>query len=333
MILITGGAGYIGSHAAKQLASQGYSPLVFDSLEHGHRESGRWGKLIEGDLADTVLLRKTFKTYPISAVMHFAGYAYVGESVLNPAKYYQNNVCNTLKLLQTMREASVNKIIFSSSCATYGIPSSLPITEEHQQKPVNPYGNSKLVVETMLCDFAKAYDLNYVILRYFNAAGADPECEIGEWHEPETHLIPLVLDAAFGKREFVRVFGTDYDTPDGTCIRDYIHVSDLADAHILALKYLMADKPSIALNLSNGLGFSVRQVIATVEQITGKKVPFVEEARRDGDPPILVGSSEKAQNILGWRPHITSLPEIVATASKWFARMEISPSSTNSALK
>jgi len=247
MILVTGAAGYIGAHAAKELASKGYHPVLLDNLVHGHREFVRWGAFVEGDLADTTLLHNIFKTYPIRAVMHFAGFAYVGESVTDPAKYYRNNVMNTLNLLEAMREAGVNKIIFSSTCATYGIPGEIPISEVHPQVPINPYGRGKLMVETVLRDFYAAYGMRHVVLRYFNAAGADPGGDLGEWHDPETHLIPLALDASMGRRPCLRIFGTDYRTPDGTCIRDYIHVSDLATAHVYALEYLISRRTMFGL--------------------------------------------------------------------------------------
>jgi len=319
-ILITGGAGYIGSHVSKTLACHGYHPVIVDNLVHGHKEFTKWGTFIEGDLANGNLLRTIFASYPICAVMHFAGFAYVGESVVNPAKYYVNNVSNTLSLLEAMREAHVGKIIFSSSCATYGLPSVLPIPEEHVQLPINPYGRSKLMAEHILQDFCAAYKLRHVILRYFNAAGADPAGEIGELHEPETHLIPLALAAAAGKGAALKVFGTDYDTSDGTCIRDYIHVSDLASAHHLALDYLLSDGASCALNLGNGVGFSVREIVNAIEQVTGSAVPTVEEPRRQGDPPMLVGSAEKARQMLGWQPRHTDLEVIIETAWKWTQR-------------
>lgn len=321
MILITGGAGYIGSHAAKAASLQGHDVLVLDNLSYGHREFAKWGSFEEADLADLPRLHQIFAQYPIKAVMHFAGFAYVGESVTNPAKYYANNVTNTLNLLEAMRKACVNKFIFSSTCATYGIPDQIPITEDHPQHPINPYGKSKLMVEQVLQDYSSAYNLRYVALRYFNAAGADPDGDMGEWHNPETHLIPLVLDAASGKRPNIEIYGTDYPTPDGTCIRDYIHVTDLADAHLNALDYLLKGGNSVALNLGNGCGFSVKEVIATIEKITGRNVPFKAAARRAGDPPILIGSGAKAKAVLGWSPQYGSLDEIIATAWKWHSRL------------
>lgn len=314
MILITGGAGYIGAHVAKTVARHGYAPLVLDSLENGHREFVKWGPLIVGNLDDPVLLGKIFQEYPIKAVMHFAGYAYVGESVTDPSKYYRNNVVNTLNLLEGMHEAGINRFIFSSSCASYGIPHNIPITEDDPQHPINPYGYSKLVVEQMLQHFEAAYGLKYVSLRYFNAAGADSDGEIGELHDPETHLIPLALETAMGKRAALKIFGTDYKTPDGTCIRDYVHVSDLAEAHLLALKYLETGGVSNAFNLGNGVGFSVREVVSAVERVTGSVVRVEEEQQRAGDPPMLVGSAEKARTVLRWQPHHQRLDDIVAAA-------------------
>jgi len=320
MILIIGGAGYIGAHATKIVAGKGYRSIVLDNLSYGHREFAKWGTFVEGSLADVNLLRKLFKEYPIKAVMHFAGFAYVGESVIDPAKYYRNNVANTLNLLEAMREAGVDKIIFSSTCATYGIPQLIPITEEHPQLPINPYGRSKHMVEQMLKDFCFAYGMRYVALRYFNAAGADPDGEIGEWHEPETHLIPLAFDAVCGHAT-LQIFGTDYRTPDGTCIRDYIHVTDLASAHLLALEYLNSGGESTALNLGNGHGFSVREVLTAVEQVTGRTVAVEEAPRRPGDPPVLVGSAEKAWQLLKWQPKYASLEDIVTTAWRWYTIM------------
>lgn len=317
MILVTGGAGYIGSHAAKAASLQGHDVLVLDNLSYGHREFAKWGSFEEADLADLPRLHQIFAQYPIKAVMHFAGFAYVGESVTKPAKYYANNLANTLNLLEAMRKAYVDKFIFSSTCATYGIPDQTPITEDHPQRPINPYGKSKLMVEQILQDYSSAYNLRYVALRYFNAAGADPDGELGEWHNPETHLIPLALDAAVGKGEPLSIFGTDYPTDDGTCIRDYIHVTDLADAHLKALDYLCSQGSSLALNLGNGHGFSVKQVVETVEQITGKKVPVKLAGRRAGDPPILIGSAEKAKSVLGWLPQHSGLNEIITTAWQW----------------
>jgi len=316
-ILITGGAGYVGSHTVKELLKLGYSTVVLDNLIHGHRELVQGGELVEGDLQDSALLQDIFSRHSIEAVIHFAAFAYVGESVTDPGKYYRNNVCGTLNLVEAMLKAGVSQMIFSSTCATYGHPQEIPITEKHLQNPINPYGNSKLMVEQILRDFGNSHGLRSVIFRYFNAAGADPETQIGEWHDPETHLIPLVLDVAAEKKEAVQIFGTDYDTFDGTCVRDYIHVTDLANAHILGLKHLETEQDSEIFNLGNGQGYSVRQVIECAEKITGKKIEAQRAPRRSGDPAVLVGSSEKAQKILGWKTRFPRLEDIIGTAWKW----------------
>ena len=317
MILICGGAGYIGSHANKLLAARGYETVVFDNLIYGHREAVKWGTFIKGDLKNPEEIDAVFENYPIDAVMHFAAYAYVGESVAEPEKYYINNVANTLNLLHAMRDHGCSKIIFSSTCATYGEPGKVPITEDMPQEPVNPYGASKFMVERILKDYAKAYDLKYIALRYFNAAGADPEGEIGESHDPETHLIPLVLDAASGKRPDIKVFGTDYPTRDGSCIRDYIHVTDLASAHLLALEYLDNGGDSGCFNLGNEQGTSVLEVIEAVRKVTGRDFKVTRADRRPGDPATLVGSSEKAKQVLGWKPEYGDIETIVEHAWKW----------------
>ncbi|QHN08187.1 UDP-glucose 4-epimerase GalE [Methanothermobacter sp. THM-2] len=316
MILIVGGAGYIGSHVNKFLSESGYETLILDNLTKGHREHVKWGELIEGDLGDRRLLNRILTEYDVEAVMHFAAFTDVGESVQKPGDYYRNNVVNTMNLLDSMLENGVGRFVFSSTCAVYGNPSEIPITEEHSLNPISPYGRSKLMVEEILRDYSDAYDLSYVSLRYFNAAGADPEVEIGELHEPETHLIPIVLDAAMGLRDSVRIFGTDYPTPDGTCIRDYIHVMDLADAHWRALEYLEGERSGV-FNLGNGNGFSVMEVIETCREVTGASIRVVEDQRRPGDPPELVGSSERAREILGWSPVFTELEEIIKTAWNW----------------
>jgi UDP-glucose 4-epimerase len=321
MILIVGGAGYIGSHVNKLLHENGEKTLVLDNLSYGHEEFVKWGEFAKGDLSDIGLLTNIFEKYNIDAVMHFAAFTYVGESVEDPQKYYVNNLKNTLNLLSVMKNFKVNKFIFSSTCAVYGEPQKLPLTEDHPLNPMNPYGNSKLMVEKILEDYSKAYDLNYVSLRYFNAAGADPEAEIGEWHNPETHLIPLILDAASGKRESVNIFGTNYPTPDGTCIRDYIHVLDLAQAHYKALKYLNNENESQVFNLGNGNGFSVKEVIKTCQSVTGKEIKVIEDEPRPGDPPILVGSSMKARKILGWNPQWTDIKDIISTSWNWHQKL------------
>lgn len=319
-ILIVGGAGYIGSHVNKLLSSLGYKTIVFDNLSCGHKEFVKWGEFILGDLSDKEQLKLCFRKYSILAIMHFSASAYVEESVRNPAKYYINNVSNTLNLLETMREFGVKYFVFSSTCATYGIPMEIPITEEHPQNPINPYGRSKLMIEQILKDYEHAYGIKHINLRYFNAAGADPDLEIGEWHEPETHLIPIVLEVAFGKREYVSIYGTDYDTPDGTCIRDYIHVCDLASAHILALEFLMRENKSESFNLGTGSGFSVREVIEVARRVTKREIRVVEADRRPGDPPVLIASSQKAIDILKWRPKFSELEFIIETAWKWYLK-------------
>lgn len=318
-ILVTGGAGYIGSHAVFALQQKNYEVIILDNLVNGHRYVTEilGAKLIVGDISDRSLLERIFAEYEIAAVMHFAAYAYVGESVSNPAKYYRNNVAGTLVLLEAMLSAGVKKLVFSSTCATYGIPNRVPIMETDSQTPINPYGASKLVVERMLQDFDAAYGLKSVILRYFNAAGAEPSGLLGEDHEPEPHLIPLVLYTALGLRESISIFGTDYDTPDGTCVRDYIHVVDLIQAHLLGLDYLLSDRESNIFNLGNGDGFSVRQVIEVARQVTGKNIAAIECPRRAGDPAILIGSGAKATKILGWQPEYSNLEQIIAHAWQW----------------
>jgi len=316
MILIVGGAGYIGSHVNKFLSSRGYETVVLDNLSRGHREFVKWGRLVEGDLGDRSLLDRVFREYDIDAVMHFAAFTDVGESVRDPGAYYRNNVMNTMNLLDSMMENGVSGFVFSSTCAVYGNPIEIPITEEHPLNPISPYGRSKLMVEEILRDYHEAYGLNYVSLRYFNAAGADPEGDVGELHDPETHLIPLVLDAAMGRRESVKIFGTDYPTPDGTCIRDYIHVMDLADAHCRALEYLEREEKGV-FNLGNGRGFSVREVIEACQKVTGEEIKVVEDDRRPGDPPELIGSSVKAGKVLGWKPEFRKLERIIETAWAW----------------
>jgi len=316
-ILVTGGAGYIGSHTAKALAQAGYEPVVFDNLSEGHRWAVKWGPLVEGDLSDGALLRHVVATYGIKAVIHFAAHAYVAESMHRPREYFRNNVTNTLGLLDALVEAGVCRIVFSSSCATYGIPRSVPITESHSQIPISPYGESKRAVERFLYWYGQAYGADWMALRYFNAAGADPDGEIGEDHHPETHLIPTAIQAALGERPVVEIYGTEYPTPDGTAIRDYVHVTDLANAHVLALQYLLGGGESAALNLGTGEGKSVREVIAAVERVTGQRVPVREAARRSGDPRVLVADPAKAGRVLSWSPQYSSLETIVETASRW----------------
>ncbi|MTJ10632.1 UDP-glucose 4-epimerase GalE [Anabaena sp. UHCC 0204] len=319
-ILVTGGAGYIGSHTVLALKQAGYEVVILDNLVYGHRdlvEQVLQVELIEGDTSDRTLLDHLFQTRNFAAVMHFSAYAYVGESVTDPAKYYRNNVLGTLTLLESMLAASIKNFVFSSTCATYGVPNFIPITEDHPQNPINPYGATKLMVERILTDFDVAYNFKSVRFRYFNAAGANPEGLLGEDHHPETHLIPLVLQTALGKRESISIFGTDYPTPDGTCIRDYIHVNDLADAHILGLEYLLNGGNSEVFNLGNGNGFSVREVIAAAEDITKMVIPVKECDRRPGDPPALIGTSEKARKILNWQPQYPDIKDIVSHAWQW----------------
>ncbi|CAK8717157.1 UDP-glucose 4-epimerase [Candidatus Electrothrix aarhusensis] len=321
-ILVTGGAGYIGSHTCKLLAQRGYLPITYDNLVYGHTWAVQWGPFIQGDIRDTEALAKVFTEYQPEAVIHFAAFAYVGESVEHPEKYYQNNVTGTLALLEVMRRFGCDQFIFSSTCATYGNPQALSLTEEHPQQPINPYGRSKLMIEQILADYSTAYDLSSIALRYFNAAGADMDGDIGEDHDPETHLIPLTILAALGKRSAIEVYGTDYDTPDGTAIRDYIHVADLADAHVRALELLQKEKKSRAFNLGTGIGTSVQSIIQTVEELSGRKVPVTYGPRRPGDPPALVASAEKAAEFLGWRPRHSDIETIIRSALAWHAAQE-----------
>jgi UDP-glucose-4-epimerase GalE len=316
-ILVVGGAGYIGSYMCKYLSKNGYHPVILDNLIYGHREAVKWGSFFKGSMDDSALLDQIFSEHQIAAVMHFAAFCYVGESVLQPARYYRNNVANTLNLLEFMNKRGVRSFIFSSSSATYGEPVEIPITENHTQNPINPYGRSKLMVEQIMEDFSHAYKSECVSLRYFNAAGADPDGELGEDHNPETHLIPLVLKTAIGKREMINIFGDDYPTKDGTCIRDYIHIDDLAQAHLLALKRLLSGLPGGCFNLGNGSGHSVMQLIETARKVTGKTIPSKVVDRRPGDPAVLIGSSEKAIKTLGWHPRFPELETIIETAWKW----------------
>ncbi|MGB3300856.1 MAG: UDP-glucose 4-epimerase GalE [Phormidesmis sp.] len=319
-ILVTGGAGYIGAHAVLALELAGYQTVILDNLEYGHQalvERHLKAKLIIGDTTDRPLLDELFSTYNIAAVMHFAAYIAVGESVSEPAKYYRNNVYGTLNLLEAMTAANVKRLVFSSTCAIYGPPKTVPIPEDHPQNPISPYATSKLMVEKMLLDFQAAYGLQSVCFRYFNAAGADPQGRLGEDHSPETHLIPLVLFAALGKRESISIFGTDYDTRDGTCIRDYIHVCDLAAAHVKGVEYLLAGGETSFFNLGNGSGFTVKEVIEVARRVTGEEIRVVECDRRPGDPPSLVGTSDRAQKILNWTPQYPDLENIITHAWQW----------------
>jgi UDP-glucose 4-epimerase len=319
-ILVAGGAGYIGSHVCKMLHKKGFDVVVYDNLSHGYRAFARWGDFVQGDIGDSTHLDFVFKNYPIDVVMHFCAFIEVAESVAEPEKYYKNNVQNTITLLEAMRKHTINKFIFSSTAAVYGMPEQMPIREEDHKSPINPYGRSKLMVEEILEDYAAAYDFKSIRFRYFNAAGADLEREIGEAHVPETHLIPLILDAAAGKRDCIKIFGTDYETKDGTCVRDYIHVNDLADAHIRGVQYLLDGGETNYFNLGSGSGFTVREMIETARTVTNRNVTAVETERRAGDPPSLIASSDKAQRILHWKLSC-SLEDIVRTAWSWHQHM------------
>jgi UDP-glucose 4-epimerase len=315
-ILVTGGAGYIGSHTVKLLLARGHDVWIYDSLVFGHGAAVPAERLIVADLADSAALDHAFVAHRIEAVVHFAAFAFVGESVTHPAKYWQNNLVNTVSLIDHCRRHGVSRFVFSSTCATYGIPEQVPITEETPQRPINPYGQTKLAVERALADFAAAYGLGYAALRYFNAAGAAPDGSIGEDHHPETHLIPLVLQVALGQRPHIELFGSDYPTPDGTCIRDYIHVDDLGDAHLRALERIESGK-GLCLNLGTGRGHSNREVIQAAERVTGNKIPVKEGPRRAGDPPQLVAAADKARDVLGWKPRYPDLEMIIETAWNW----------------
>ncbi|OGP55699.1 MAG: UDP-glucose 4-epimerase GalE [Deltaproteobacteria bacterium RBG_13_52_11] len=316
-VLVTGGAGYIGSHVVKELRRQGYQPLVYDNLSAGHRWAIREDELIEGDLGNKRHVEEILRKEKPLAVIHCAGSIVVSESVERPEFYFRNNVINTFNLLEAMLACDVKSFIFSSSAAVYGKPHQVPIPEDHPLSPVNPYGESKVFVEKALRWYEEAHSLRYISLRYFNAAGADPEGELGEAHNPETHLIPLILAVAAGKRPFVEIYGTDYDTPDGTCIRDYIHVIDLAQAHILSLGALLNGTTSRVYNLGNQRGFSVREVVDCAHMVTGHSIPVRESSRRQGDPPVLVASSERIKKELGWKPHYGDLKTILETAWGW----------------
>jgi UDP-arabinose 4-epimerase len=319
-ILVTGGAGFIGSHVCKALAEAGYSPVTYDNFVYGHLWAVKWGPLEQGDLADRPRLDAVLQKYRPKAVLHFAAYAYVGESVQNPGKYYRNNVAGSLTLIESMRDCSIKNLIFSSSCSTYGMPQAIPITEAHPQAPINPYGASKLMIERMAADFGHAHGIRSVLLRYFNAAGADPDQDLGEEHDPETHLIPLAIQSALGKIPNLDIYGTDYPTPDGTAIRDYIHVRDLAVAHVQALTYLLDGGSNVALNLGTGRGYSVQEVVDAVGKIGKKPVPARRCGRREGDPPVLVADARQAADLLGWNPRYSDLDAIIETALNWYLK-------------
>jgi UDP-arabinose 4-epimerase len=316
-ILVTGGAGYIGSHTCKLLAESGFSPVTYDNLGSGHRWAVKWGPLVIGDLSDQSMLSETIDKFDIRAVIHFAAHAYVGESMVVPEKYFRNNVINTLNLLEVLKHKGIDKFVFSSTCATYGVPETVPIDENHVQNPINPYGESKLFIEKALRWHDSAHGLRSVSLRYFNASGADPDGEIGEDHDPETHLIPLIIQSARGLRSYIDIYGIDYPTKDGSAVRDYIHVTDLADAHVRALRYLQDGGTTTALNLGTGYGYSVREVVAAVEKYHGIKVPYRECPRRAGDPAELVANPTKALQMLGWSARNSNIDFIVTTASRW----------------
>jgi UDP-arabinose 4-epimerase len=317
-LLVTGGAGYIGSHTCKRLHANGFAPVVYDNLTTGNRRAVKWGPLIEADITDTTTLIRTLERYSPEAVIHFAASAYVGESVCEPEKYYRNNVVGTLSVLQACRQARVKNLIFSSSCATYGVPATLPISEETPQVPINPYGRTKLIGEQMLQDYAHAYGLRYVALRYFNACGADPDGELGEWHDPETHLIPRALLVASGQLDRLEVYGDDYATEDGTCVRDYIHVSDLAEAHLRAAQHLIAGGANLRVNLGTGRGTSIREIVASVLRTTTRDVPLTIMPRRVGDPPALFADASLAKRVLGFTTEFSDLDTIVRTAAPYF---------------
>jgi len=317
-ILVTGGAGYIGSHTAKALAASGFLPVTLDNLSRGHRDAVRWGPLIEADMRDSARVAEAMRRFRVVAIIHFAAFAYVGESVEKPDDYYDNNVGGLVSVLRACREAGVDKVIFSSSCATYGIPDRMPISEDVPQSPINPYGRTKLIGEQVLADHARAYGLRHAILRYFNAAGADPEGELSERHDPETHLIPLALMAAAGRRPHLDIYGTDYPTPDGTCIRDYVHVADLAHGHLLALRHLLKGGGDLALNLGTGSGQSIREVLEAIRRVTGCEVPTRACARRPGDPPALVADAGRARRELGFVPRFSDIDTIVRHAAPGF---------------
>lgn len=319
-VLVAGGAGYIGSHVCKLLSKQGYNVIIYDNLSHGYEFLAKYGKFVLGDIGDRKHLELTLKNYKIDVVMHFCAYIEVSESIQNPRKYYHNNLYNALNLLDTMLDVGVNKIIFSSTAAVYGIPENIPIDEEEAKNPINTYGRTKWMVEQALKDYSDAHGLKYVAFRYFNAAGADPDGELGEAHEPETHLIPLILDAALGVRKSIKIFGTDYPTPDGTCIRDYIHVNDLATAHIKGIEFLFQGNNSDYFNLGNGTGFSVREIIDTVKKVTKTNFPVEEVERRPGDPPILIAKSDKAKKILNWTPEY-GIEDIIKHAWNWHRKL------------
>lgn len=318
-ILVTGGAGYIGSHTCLALAAKGYVPVVYDNFSSGHREFVKWGPVEEGDIRDRVRLREVLALHDPAAVLHFAGLIEVGQSFKEPEAFYDINVGGSLALLQAMMEADIRAFVFSSTCATYGTPTYMPLDEAHPQAPINPYGRTKYIVEQALRDFDLCDRMRSVMLRYFNAAGADAEGRIGEWHTPETHAVPLLIEAALGRRAGFSIFGDDYDTRDGTCIRDYVHVSDLADAHVRAVEYLLNGGETVAINLGTGTGTSVKELVTAVEAVSGRPLPVTQAERRPGDPPLLVASNETARTLLGWEPE-HEIGDIIRSAWTWHSR-------------
>ncbi|MCA2410637.1 UDP-glucose 4-epimerase GalE [Rhizobium leguminosarum bv. viciae 248] len=318
-VLVVGGAGYIGSHTCLDLANKGYRPVVFDNFSNGHREFVRWGPAEEGDIRDRARLDEVLAKHKPAAILHFAALIEVGESVKDPVSFYENNVIGTLTLLSAAQAAGINAFVFSSTCATYGLPQSVPLDETHRQVPINPYGRTKYIVEQALADYDQYRSLRSVVLRYFNAAGADFEGRIGEWHQPETHAIPLAIDAALGRRQGFKVFGSDYETRDGTCVRDYIHVLDLADAHVRAVEYLLKGGDSVALNLGTGTGTTVKELLGTIEDVSNRPFPVEYIGRREGDSHTLVANNDKARDVLGWVPQY-DLSEIIRSAWDWHAK-------------
>ena len=318
-VLVVGGAGYIGSHTCLDLANKGYKPVVFDNFSNGHREFVKWGPAEEGDIRDRARLDEVLAKHKPSAILHFAALIEVGESVKDPVSFYENNVIGTLTLLSAAQAAGINAFVFSSTCATYGLPQSVPLDETHRQVPINPYGRTKYIVEQALADYDQYRSLRSVVLRYFNAAGADFEGRIGEWHQPETHAIPLAIDAALGRRQGFKVFGSDYETRDGTCVRDYIHVLDLADAHVRAVEYLLKGGESVALNLGTGTGTTVKELLGAIEEVSNRPFPVEYIGRREGDSHTLVANNDKARDVLGWVPQY-DLSRIIQSAWNWHAR-------------
>lgn len=315
-ILVVGGAGYIGSHTCLELSKRGFLPIVYDNLSNGHGEFVRWGPLERGDIRDRERLDEVMRTYQPAAILHFAALIEVGESVKDPVSFYDNNVIGSLTLLSAAQAAGIKAFVFSSTCATYGLPEMVPIDEQHRQAPINPYGRTKWIVEQALKDYDQYNQFRSVILRYFNAAGADFDCRVGEWHTPETHAIPLAIDAGLGRRQGFKVFGSDYETRDGTCVRDYIHVLDLADAHVRAVEYLLKDGPSVELNLGTGTGTTVKELLSAIEDVSGRPFPVEYIGRREGDSHTLVANNDKARNVLGWVPRY-ALKDIIESAWKW----------------